>query len=558
MPSAVLVAPDKFKGSLTAAEVAATSSPGLRGPAPTSRSPRCRWPTAATAPCGRGRGRLQPVSGHRHGPMGEPVPASYGAPRDDGRGRAGRGLRADAAAGAVPAPLTATSYGTGELSPSASARRQGIVLGLGGSACTDGGAGMLQALGARFLDAEGGELPPGGAALRGLDRSTSPGSPGLAGIEVVAWPATWTTRCSARTAPRRLRPAEGRDPDDVAAARARPSPPRADGLVARVDRRRGPRGPAAGAGAAGGVGFAALAFLAPTLPPRHRLSSRADRLRTSRWPARVAGGHRRGLAWTSSPCTARPRPVSPPRPRRPVCRWSRCAAARPSTRRAAAAGFAAAYPLTDLEPDPAVCMADAAPLLERLAARIAAGPPHERRGAALDLVLRGRRVVTARRRAASQRRRRRRPDRRGRAAAGRPRRHRPGGAPTARPSTRPRWSTSATTWSLLPGLVDTHVHVNEPGRTQWEGFASATRAAAAGGVTTIVDMPLNCSRRPSTVDALRGQAARRGRAVLRRRRLLGRRGPRQPRATCGRCTTRGVLGFKCFLLALRRARSSRR
>lgn len=45
--------------------------------------------------------------------------------------------------------------------------------------------------------------------------------------------------------------------------------------------------------------------------------------------------------------------------------------------------------------------------------------------------------------------------------------------------------------ALLPGLVDTHVHVNEPGRTDWEGFASATRAAAAGGVTTIVDMPLN-------------------------------------------------------------------
>mgnify|MGYP003693875117 CR=1 FL=1 len=44
---------------------------------------------------------------------------------------------------------------------------------------------------------------------------------------------------------------------------------------------------------------------------------------------------------------------------------------------------------------------------------------------------------------------------------------------------------------LLPGLVDTHVHVNEPGRTEWEGFDTATRAAAAGGVTTIVDMPLN-------------------------------------------------------------------
>ncbi|WP_051687539.1 allantoinase AllB [Curtobacterium sp. S6] len=53
--------------------------------------------------------------------------------------------------------------------------------------------------------------------------------------------------------------------------------------------------------------------------------------------------------------------------------------------------------------------------------------------------------------------------------------------------------------TLIPGLVDTHVHVNEPGRTEWEGFASATRAAAAGGVTTIVDMPLNSV--PATVNA---------------------------------------------------------
>ena len=45
---------------------------------------------------------------------------------------------------------------------------------------------------------------------------------------------------------------------------------------------------------------------------------------------------------------------------------------------------------------------------------------------------------------------------------------------------------------LLPGLVDSHVHINEPGRTEWEGFQTATLAAAAGGVTTLVDMPLNC------------------------------------------------------------------
>ncbi len=56
--------------------------------------------------------------------------------------------------------------------------------------------------------------------------------------------------------------------------------------------------------------------------------------------------------------------------------------------------------------------------------------------------------------------------------------------------------------AVLPGLVDTHVHVNEPGRTEWEGFATASRAAAAGGVTTIVDMPLNSIPPTTTPEAL--------------------------------------------------------
>jgi len=60
---------------------------------------------------------------------------------------------------------------------------------------------------------------------------------------------------------------------------------------------------------------------------------------------------------------------------------------------------------------------------------------------------------------------------------------------------------------LLPGLVDTHVHVNEPGRTEWEGFASATRAAADGGVTTLIDMPLNSVPPTTTTGALRSKRA---------------------------------------------------
>src|SRR5438876_12358819 len=61
--------------------------------------------------------------------------------------------------------------------------------------------------------------------------------------------------------------------------------------------------------------------------------------------------------------------------------------------------------------------------------------------------------------------------------------------------------------ALLPGVVDTHVHVNEPGRTAWEGFEPATRAAAAGGVTTIVDMPLNSVPATTTRAALEQKRA---------------------------------------------------
>ena len=100
---------------------------------------------------------------------------------------------------------------------------------------------------------------------------------------------------------------------------------------------------------------------------------------------------------------------------------------------------------------------------------------------------------------------------------------------------------------LLPGLVDTHVHVNEPGRTEWEGFASATRAAAAGGVTTIVDMPLNSIPPTTTVAALEEKrAAARGQAFV----DVGFWGGAVPGNTADLAGLHGagVLGFKCFLL----------
>lgn len=100
---------------------------------------------------------------------------------------------------------------------------------------------------------------------------------------------------------------------------------------------------------------------------------------------------------------------------------------------------------------------------------------------------------------------------------------------------------------LLPGLVDTHVHVNEPGRTEWEGFASATRAAAAGGVTTIVDMPLNSI--PPTVD-LDALAVKREVAAPQAYVDVGFWGGAVPGNVdqLRKLHDAGVYGFKCFLL----------
>jgi allantoinase len=101
--------------------------------------------------------------------------------------------------------------------------------------------------------------------------------------------------------------------------------------------------------------------------------------------------------------------------------------------------------------------------------------------------------------------------------------------------------------ALLPGLVDTHVHVNEPGRTEWEGFATATRAAAAGGVTTICDMPLNSLPPTVSVAAL---ADKRAAAAGQCRVDVAFWGGAVPgnEAELAPLHQAGVVGFKCFLI----------
>lgn len=100
---------------------------------------------------------------------------------------------------------------------------------------------------------------------------------------------------------------------------------------------------------------------------------------------------------------------------------------------------------------------------------------------------------------------------------------------------------------LMPGLVDTHVHLNEPGRTDWEGFYSGTRAAAAGGVTTLVDMPLNCIPEVISRDALEAKrAAASGRCRVD---WAAWGGVVRGNADCIEpLVSAGVPGFKCFLI----------
>jgi len=100
---------------------------------------------------------------------------------------------------------------------------------------------------------------------------------------------------------------------------------------------------------------------------------------------------------------------------------------------------------------------------------------------------------------------------------------------------------------LLPGLVDSHVHINEPGRTEWEGFRTATRAAAAGGYTLLVDMPLNCLPATTTVAALEAKrAAASGQCYVDWRAWGGVVSDNQEHLEG--LAASGVPGFKCFLI----------
>ncbi|MET8158463.1 glycerate kinase [Sphaerisporangium sp. NPDC005289] len=369
MPGHVLVAPDKFKGSLGAVEVAARVAAGLR-----AARPEVEVVTMPVADGGDGTVEAAVACGFRRvetvasGPTGEPVTAAYGVKDDVAVVELAEASGLHRLTGGRLAPLTATSYGTGDLVAAALRHdpRQ-IVLGLGGSACTDGGSGMMRALGVRLLDARGRELPPGGGALadlRALDLDGFARPPGTAFVVAsdVDNPLLGPDGAAAVYGPQK-----GAGPGEL--------PRLEEGLAHWADvaeRELGVRvRDDPGAGAAGGVGFAAMAFLGAEIRPGIRLLldllGFAGRLDGARLVITGEGSLDRQTLRGKAPAG-----VAEAAGRAGVPVVAVCGRRTLTDDELRAAGIQAAYALTDIEADVRRCMAEAGPLLERLAAGLAA------------------------------------------------------------------------------------------------------------------------------------------------------------------------------------------
>lgn len=262
----VVIAPDSFKECLTAKQVAAAIAEGWQQAVPgddLSLVPLADGGEGTTVALVESQaGRLMPVE--VTGPLGRTVHAQYGLV-DDGRTAIvevaeGSGLhhvttaRRDA--------MGATSRGSGEVIRAALAHRpEKLVLCLGGSATTDGGAGILQALGARLLDSSGRDIPPGGAGLRLLDSmDLTPALNALAGIELVVACDVSNPLLGPEGAAAVFGPQKGAFPEEVR---------QLDGALAHFSRLAAEQGfdihSFPGSGAAGGIGGMVAGMLGATL-----------------------------------------------------------------------------------------------------------------------------------------------------------------------------------------------------------------------------------------------------------------------------------------------------
>jgi glycerate kinase len=368
----VLIAADKFKGSLTAVQVAERVTAGLR-----SAAPGVSVETLPVADGGDGTVAAAVAAGFERrevrvtGPLGEARSAAY-ALRD---GTAVVEMAEASGLQHLPdgvfAPLTATTYGSGELLRAAlDAGARSIVFGVGGSATTDGGAGMLAALGARFLDAEGRPVGPGGGGLRDLATADLTGvDPRMAETDIVLASDVDNPLTGSKGAAAVYGPQKGATPEDVATLDAALSH-YARVLETAVGPRAGALAQSPGAGAAGGIGYGALVGLGARFRSGIEVMldvlgfaaalARADLVITGEGSLDEQTLHGKAPAGVAAAARAEGVEVIA------VCgRLSLPAGV------LGGAGIRRAYALTDLEPDPARCMAGAGPLLERLAADIA-------------------------------------------------------------------------------------------------------------------------------------------------------------------------------------------
>ncbi|HEY5832530.1 glycerate kinase [Streptomyces sp.] len=368
----MLIAADKFKGSLTAVQVAVHVTAGLR-----KAVPGVAVESLPVADGGEGTVDAAVASGFERravrvtGPLGEPVEAAYAL-------RQGTAVVEMAEASGlrhlppgVLAPLTATTYGTGELLRAAlDAGVREIVLGVGGSATSDGGAGMLSALGARLLDADGVPVAPGGAALSTLVTADLAGlDPRLAGTGIVLAGDVDNPLLGPKGAAGVYGPQKGASPQEVAAldaALGRYAEVLAEAVGVSAARAAG----AAGAGAAGGLGYGALVGLGASFRPGVDVLldvlgfadalSRADLVITGEGSLDEQTLHGKAPLGVAQAARARGLDVVA------VCgRLALPPAALGS------AGIRRAYALTEIEPDVTRCIAEAGPLLERVAEHLA-------------------------------------------------------------------------------------------------------------------------------------------------------------------------------------------
>ncbi|MFC3963603.1 glycerate kinase [Nocardia jiangsuensis] len=373
----VVLAPDKFKGSASAPEVADALATGVVRAVPAARIHR-----VPVADGGDGTVDAFVTAGWRRveliapGPTGAATPTSYAVRGDT----AVVELAAVVGAAKLPAgrfdPLGAGTDGLGTvLTHALESGARHLVLGLGGSASSDGGAGLLRGLGARILDARGSEVPPGGAALADAARLDA------GGLHPLLRRARLTLACDVDNpllgpagAVAVYGPQKGAGPAELAILEA------ALGNWARVVgeafpvERYGDATERPGAGAAGGTGFGVLGALAVLMPVTVRsgidvvleLLGFADLVNGAALVVTGEGSFDeqslRGKAplgvLAAATAAGVPCVVTPGR-------------SLLTPEQVREAGFAGCHPLTDLESDPARCMARARPLLVRVGERIA-------------------------------------------------------------------------------------------------------------------------------------------------------------------------------------------